>query len=220
MDALRDSILTQGPHMVLLNEVCLWQADRLTVLLENAGVSMSGALGATTGRSRCSGDPGEQWFGNAVFVSGQAIGGPELIQLPNSSGAGEVRSAVSLVAGFHGVPISVSSAHLIPQSYDPAMSDRQIQALAGFHNQLAESGRAVVFGGDFNMTPEQLTGVLPPAGHFQEVDFPRNRRTYKARKIDFIFMTTERFYALSGETKRSSYSDHRQLWGEAMLRVD
>lgn len=212
IDALRDSILTSRPDLVLLNEVCLAQADRLWELLTNAGYRMSGALGITTGFSKCPGNPGECWYGNAVFSAGPGLD-RELIALPNDPGVREARSAISMVTLVHGVVVRVSSAHLVPPGHNAGMNRRQMDVLATVHNRWAEQGSAVVFGGDFNTGPDEMAGIYRPAGQFNEVDAAHNRRTYGARKIDFIFMNSQSFYGLSAETKKSSFSDHRQLWG-------
>lgn len=218
VDALRDSILNQRPHIVMLNEVCLAQADRLVVLLETAGLAINGALGVTTGHSNCPGEPGQRWYGNAVFTRSAGIGNPELIELPNKPRARERRSAVAMTADLNGSQVWVSCAHLIPESYS-GMNTEQMRVIASVHNRLAESGQAVVLAGDFNAKPDQIRGIAAPDGQFQEVDFAGNHRTYRAHKIDYVFMNTGRFYGFSAHTTKSSYSDHRQLWGEATLRA-
>lgn len=212
IDALRDSILTSRSDLVLLNEVCLAQADRLWELLDNAGYPMSGVFGATTGFSRCPGNPGECWYGNAVFSAGPGLG-RELIALPNDPEVQEARSAISMVTLVHGALVRVSSAHLVPPGYNAGMNRRQMDELAAVHNRWAEQGSAVVLGGDFNLGPEKIQGIYLPAGQFEEVDAARNRGTYKGHKIDYIFMNSQSFFGLSAETKKSSFSDHKQLWG-------
>lgn len=217
VDALLQAILLQSPHLVLLNELCLAQAGRLSTLLDQAGMPMSGAFGITTGHSRCPGEAGRRWYGNAVFSGGAGIGAPDVIALPNRRRAREVRSAVSMVTGLHGVPVTVSSAHLVPRSHDPEFNGLQLAALVEAHGRLPESS-AVVFGGDFNATPDQVAVVPPSGGRFREVDHAAGSPTYQGRKLDFIFLSRTRFEGLSAHTEQSRYSDHRQLWAEAMLK--
>ncbi|HVL50581.1 MAG TPA: endonuclease/exonuclease/phosphatase family protein [Actinomycetota bacterium] len=219
VNATRDSILSYRPDVVLLNEVCLGQADRLVELLALRGFPVSGCFGATTRVSRCTTVSGERWYGNAVLTRGAGIGTPAMIRLPNRPGLAEQRSVISMAAEIRGVRALVSATHLTPRTKDELYNRLQIAELASIQNQRALEGNVVVFGGDLNAAPSHLQELYQPAGRFREVDYPRNRATYSIHKIDFIFLNVESFFGLSGKVTRSRWSDHRPLRGAATLRA-
>lgn len=219
VDALRDSILSYRPDVVLLNEACLGQVDRLYDQLVLNGYQMNGSFGATTGVSACPGAEGERWFGNAVLTRGAGIGAPEMIALPNRPTLAEQRSIISMAAGLRGVRALVSATHLTPRAKDEEYNRLQITEVARIHNERAFLGNVVVLGGDFNAIPDQLHEIYPPAGRFQEIDHPENEATYSTRKIDYIFLNVEKFSGLWGDATSSRWSDHRPLKGSATLRI-
>lgn len=218
VNALRDTILDFRPDIVLLNEACLGQVDRLWDQLTWYGIDTTACFGATTGRSRCPGGEGERWYGNAILTQGAGIGAPEMLALPNRPRLAEQRSILSMAADLRGVPALVSATHLAPRTKDPEYNRLQITELVRIQNERASKGAPVVFGGDFNATPDQLTEIGGPGGRFQDVDHAHNEPTFKREKIDYIFLGTERFASLSGDVTGSSFSDHRPLKGSATLK--
>jgi len=219
VNAIRDSILSYRPDVVLLNEACLGQADRLVDQLALRGYEMNACFGATSRVSRCTTVSGERWYGNAVLSRGPGIGAPEKIPLPNRPGLAEQRSIISMAAEIRGVRALVSATHLTPRSKDEQYNRLQVAELASIQNRRALEGNVVVFGGDLNAAPAHVREAYQPAGRFREVDYPRNRATYSIHKIDFIFLNVESFFGLSGKVTRSRWSDHRPLRGTATLRA-
>ncbi len=219
VNELGESIVEYRPDVVLLNEACLGQADRLWDQLNLKGYRMSACFGATTGTSRCPGADGERWYGNAVFTRGAGIGAPEMLALPNRPAAAEQRSIISMAADLQGVRALVSATHLAPRRKDQEYNRLQITEVSRIHNARAALGNVVAFGGDFNATPDQLQEIYVPGGRFQEIDHADNEATYSRRKIDFIFLNVEKFSGLAGETTTSKFSDHRHLKGQATLRA-
>ncbi|HEX2053524.1 MAG TPA: endonuclease/exonuclease/phosphatase family protein [Actinomycetota bacterium] len=219
VDAIRDSVLSFQPDIVLLNEACLAQVDRLWEVLNGRGYSTTACFGASTGRSDCPGVEGERWFGNAVLSRGVGIGAPEMLALPNRPNLAEQRSIISMAAELRGVPALVSATHLTPRSKDETYNRLQITELARIQNERAEGGNIVVFGGDFNATPDQVREIYAPTGRFAEVDSADNEPTFKTYKIDYIFLGVPRFANLTGDATSSSWSDHRPLRGSATLKA-
>jgi endonuclease/exonuclease/phosphatase family metal-dependent hydrolase len=219
VNAIRDSVLSYRPDILVLNEACLAQADRLWEQLKRKNVTMTGCFGLTTGRSLCPGEDGKRWYGNAVFSMGAGIGAPELIALPNRPDRSEQRSVISMQTDLRGIKAFVSSTHLVPRGSDEEYNCKQITEVARIHNARAGSGNVVVLAGDFNATPQQVAEVILPAGHFQDVDYADNEPTFSTRKIDYVFLNVESFHGLTGDATRSNYSDHRPLRGQAILRV-
>jgi endonuclease/exonuclease/phosphatase family metal-dependent hydrolase len=220
VNAVRDTVLKDRPDVMLFNEVCLGQADRLWEELNRRGFPTSACFGATTGRSNCTGAEGELWYGNAVFTKGPGIGEPEMIVLPNPPRRLEKRAIISMAADLYGVRALVSATHLAPRDRDEVYNRLQIAELVRLQNERAEAGSAVIFGGDLNARPEQLLELGLPGAHFQEVDHARNAPTFRRKKIDYIFLDRRYFSDLSGLVTRSKFSDHRPLKGRATLRID
>jgi endonuclease/exonuclease/phosphatase family metal-dependent hydrolase len=217
--AILNTILSFRPDIVSLNEACLAQVDRLWTLLKQNNVTMSGCFGATTGRSLCPGAEGQRWYGNAILSRGYGIGSPELIELPNRPEHPEKRRVVSMLTDPRGVRLHVSSTHLVPRAADEEYNSKQVTEVARIHNARAASGSAVMIGCDLNATPDQITEILSPGGHFRDVDFQDNEATYSTRKIDYLLLNRERFEHLSGDATTSSYSDHRPLRGRATFKL-
>lgn len=219
VNAVRDTVLKDRPDVMLFNEVCLGQADRLWEELNRRGFPTSACFGATTGRSNCTGAEGERWYGNAVFTKGPGIGEPEMIVLPNAPRRLEKRAIISMAADLYGVRASVSASHLAPRDRDEVYNRLQIAELIRLQNERAEAGSAVIFGGDLNARPEQLRELGLPGSLFQDVDHARNAPTFGRKKIDYIFLDRRYFSDLSGLVTRSKFSDHRPLKGRATLKV-
>lgn len=218
VDAMIRSIQRRPADVVILNELCLAQADDLWTKLKSRGLAVSGCFGASTGISRCPGEPNEGWYGNAVFSAGVGIGAPELHPLPTRPEAHEQRNATSMRSSLQGRDFHLSSVHLSPRSSKDDYNRRQIAEVARLHNARVKAGEVVVLGGDFNVTADHLRSIYEPAGMFREVDYPLNSATYKNRKIDYIFLSRPHFEGLSGKVTQSKFSDHRPLLGEATLR--
>jgi endonuclease/exonuclease/phosphatase family metal-dependent hydrolase len=219
VNATANTILSFRPDIVSLNEACLAQVDRLWTVLKQNNVTMAGCLVVTTGRSQCPGAEGQRWYGNALLSTGQGIGSPELIELPNRPGIAELRRVVSMHTVLRGMKLAASSTHLVPRAADEQYNRLQVTELARVHNERAAAGSAVVLGADLNATPDQITEILSPGGHFRDVDFQDYEATYSTRKIDYVLLNVERFERLSGDATSSSYSDHRPLRGWATFKV-
>ncbi|CAN5822776.1 hypothetical protein BH23ACT12_BH23ACT12_02480 [soil metagenome] len=219
VDALRDSILDFKPDVCLLNEACLAQVDRLWDRLDLSGFTTSACFGATAGRSMCPGREGEQWYGNAILTRGVGMGEPEAIKLPNKPRLNEQRGAISMTCLLRGAPALVASAHLVPRGKDEEFNLRQIAELARIQNQRAAAGNVVIFGGDFNATPDRLNQITGADGRFRDVDHAGNAATLFRRKIDYILLDTRHFSRLSAAVTNSKLSDHRLLKGRATLVV-
>ena len=217
--ALRDSILEYQPDICLLNEACLAQVDRLWEQLDRAGYPYSGCFGATAGRSNCPGREGERWYGNAVLSRGVGIGEPEAIALPNKPHLHEQRAIISATFDLRGVPAIVSATHLTPRAKDEVFNQRQMTAVAEIQKARAAAGNVVIFGGDFNVTPDLVRGIIGPGGQFGEVDQADLSPTLNRRKIDYIFLDKVHFSRLSGRVTKSAVSDHRLLKGRATLEA-
>lgn len=217
VDVLRDSILDFEPDVCLLNEACLAQIDRLWDRLDLSGFTTSACFGATSGHSRCPGRPAERWYGNAVMSRGVGIGRPETIQLPNPPRVKEQRGAVSMTAALRGVEATISSAHLVPGGRYTEFNRRQLAELARIQADRAATGKVVIFGGDFNATPDCLERFTGPEGAFVDVDHERPAATCGRRKIDYILVDAAHFCGLSASTVKTSVSDHRLLRGRATL---
>lgn len=216
VDAISEMVLRHRPEVVLLNEACLGQIDRLWWELEKAGMPMSGAFAATSGKSRCRGESGSRWYGNAVLCAGCGIGAPEVTGLPNRSGASEQRAAVGMEADLGGRRVSATSVHLVPRNRDEELNRKQITELARVFNARAASGEAVILGGDFNAGPNRLD-ELTGRGRFCDVDHNAKVPTHRSGKIDYILLNRERFSDLSADPVRSRVSDHDPLLGRGTL---
>lgn len=217
VDVVRDAVLDFKPDACLLNEACLAQIDRLWDRLDLAGFTTSACFGATCGRSRCPGRPAERWYGNAVLSRGVGIGRPEAIELPNPPRVKEQRGAISMTAALRGVPATISSAHLVPGGRDGEFNRRQLAELARIQTDRAAAGGVVIFGGDFNTTPDQLESFAGPEGVFVDVDQTRPAPTFGRRKIDYILVDAAHFSGMSASVAKSAVSDHRLLRGRATL---
>lgn len=217
VNAVRDTVLKDRPHVMLFNEVCLGQANRLWDELTRRGLETSAAFGATTGRSNCTGAEGEQWYGNAVFVRGPGIGGPTLTVLPNPARASEQRAVITVKALLRGLPVWVSATHLATRDRQPVYNRRQTLELLRIQEELASTGAAVVFGGDMNARPGELRELGLPGERFLEVDQDDNAHSFPRKKIDYIFLDRRHFSDPSGWVTRSKFSDHRPLKGTATL---
>lgn len=214
VDGLRDLVLELSPDVVLLNEICLAQAGRLWERLQDFAVSA--AFAATAGVSRCPGVPGRRWYGNAVFSKREGIGAPEVTALSNRLRAVERRSVLTMRTPLAGLVALVSATHLMPKSRE--LNDRQLAELLAIQSGRAASGDVVVFGGDFNATPAELTkaeGKNVP--QFVEIDRAQ-APTFGTRKIDYILLDRRYFRRLDATAQASPLSDHRYLFGTARLR--
>ncbi|MEX0790213.1 MAG: endonuclease/exonuclease/phosphatase family protein, partial [Actinomycetota bacterium] len=219
VDSLRDTILDFEPDICLLNEACRAQVDRLWDRLDLSGFTTSGCFGATAGRSECPGREGERWYGNAVLSRGVGIGKPEAIVLPNKPRLAEQRGAILMACDLRGTPAVVASAHLAPRGKDEEFNRRQISELARIQNERAAAGNVVIFGGDFNATPDQLKEITGEGGRFLDVDHTGHAATFSKHKIDYILLDTGHFSRLSASVTKSGVSDHRLLKGRATLAV-
>lgn len=225
-DHLRDSIRDWRPVIVMLNEICRTQADRLSELLLGSDHPMEHRFVATTVTPKCQGE-----FGNAVFTRGPIIGDAEIFELPNAD-VSERRKMICVGTALEpGATVLACSVHIVyPSDRDNGVNHKpQIDRVAEIVNERARSGTAVVLGGDFNEKPDRSengrsTTLLRPitdeavGGMFDEVDRADNERTLGGSKVDHIFFSTNRFCCFDGQPTDPVVSDHRLLRGTATLR--
>lgn len=219
VDALRDIVVEVDPDVVLLNEICLAQADRLWEELQLRGFPASAAFAATAGVSRCPGEPGHRWYGNAIVSKGAGMGEPQVLPLPNRPRAAEQRSILSMQSALHGHAVWVSATHLVPRR-NRELNDRQIAEVLRIQRELAAQGGPVVFGGDFNATPRLLSKAASGGDAFVELDHRASAATFGLRKIDYIFLDKKHFSPIEAAVeRRTRLSDHRCLDGKVTLVV-
>jgi endonuclease/exonuclease/phosphatase (EEP) superfamily protein YafD len=141
------------------------------------------------------------------------------MELPNRRSASEKRNVTTMQALLKERTVTLACAHLSPESSGDGYNDRQVAEVAGRYNSMAQEGKAVMLGGDFNTGLDRLRSLYLPTGSFSEVDDVGRAPTFKNRKIDYVFLSYPHFTAISGRVTRSQFSDHRPLMGEGNLRT-
>jgi endonuclease/exonuclease/phosphatase family metal-dependent hydrolase len=261
-DAVSRSIRDFQPTVVTLNEACQSQVEQIEATLtseeslsedDKGPWRMEAEFAATrTKGNRC---PGRQ-FGNAVLVRGPLIKDPNSpYLLPNRKGEQESRNMVCVVTSSQDIPIRACSTHLVnkdgkghkkqagkkckddKEECDCQESKRncnrdQLFEVARLANSWVADGQAVVIGGDFNDTPEEMSvlededtsgGLTTFRQQFVDVD-DQARPTHddsffrRGKKLDYIFLSRDHFSDISGFPTDSKVSDHKLLRGMATLR--
>lgn len=213
---LRDVVLELDPDVVTLNEVCLAQADALTEQLR--GHAQSAAFAATAAVSRCPGEPGSRWYGNAILSKRPGVGAPEIAALPNRPKAVEQRSVLSMRTPLPDAVTVVSVTHLVPRR-NRKLNERQIAAVFALQSARAGAGEVVVLAGDLNATPQQVSAAADIGG-FVDIDHLKAAPTLKGRKIDYVLLDGRYFTPLAATVRKmTELSDHRCLYGRTELRA-
>jgi endonuclease/exonuclease/phosphatase family metal-dependent hydrolase len=204
VEDIRNRIVSSRPHLVFLNEACQSQVARLKNLLAGSSWEMDGVFRAQRDDDRCKGDGG---FGDAVLSAGSK-GATRVLELPDM---GKEHRAVLCLRTNAGGPVLACTLHLVTKDPEKA---KQLAA-ATKHLNAAARGGAVVVGGDFNVSPNRMEGLLDPGrgGRFFDVD-PQKAPT-RGQKIDYVLFSRGDFSNPSGGPGRSRYSDHRVLSGGA-----
>lgn len=214
VDGLRDLIHELDADLVLLNEVCRAQVDRLWERRQDfAG---SAAFAATSGVSRCAGIPGRRWYGNAILSRSEGVGVPEVTALSNRRRAVEQRSVLTMRTRLAGTVVLVSVTHLMPRGRGD-LNDRQIAEMFAMQSARVDAGDVVVFGGDLNATPARVVAATPEAARFVDIDAAQSAPTLGSRKIDYILLDRRYLRRLDATAQASPLSDHRYLFGRARL---
>lgn len=211
VEDVRNRILATRPHLVMLQEACAGQVDRIKDLLKSSGWSMDGVFRPQRQDGRCKG--ASRGFGDAVLTAGR-VGAREVLDLPDLGG--ENRAILCLDTDAHG-PVLACSLHLVTGRSGAGRIEhtRQLAASARVLNAKA-AGRAVIIGGDFNAPPGQMGSLIDPGkgGRFFDVD-PRLAATHGRKKIDYVLFSRAHFSNPSGGPVGSRWSDHKLLPGSA-----
>lgn len=214
VEHIRDLIGELQPDVVVLNEVCRAQLDRLVGLLARRGHPMASTFHPQRrADQRCPPVDGERGFGDAVLAAGPT-GAGEVHPLPNPPG-GEDRAILCLRVA-PGPRFLVCAVHLV--AGDAEYRRRQLAELVRFSRRRAQTDRLVV-AGDFNSYPRELRRMSDPSrdGHFEDVDAGQNRPTHARKKIDYIFFERAHFHSPRALVRSSPYSDHRILFGAVSI---
>lgn len=207
---VRNRIVAFRPHLVMLQEACSGQVDRIKTLLRSSPWPMDGIFRAQRQDGRCRG--ASRGFGDAVLTAGH-VGARAVLDLPDLGA--ENRAVLCLNTNAHGAVLACTL-HLVTGKAGPGKKehDQQLNAAARMLNGKA-AGRAVVVGGDFNATPGRMDALLDSGrgGRFFDID-PQQAGT-RGDKIDYVLFSRGHFSGPSGGPVRSKWSDHRILQGTA-----
>jgi endonuclease/exonuclease/phosphatase family metal-dependent hydrolase len=207
VEDVRNRVLRFRPAILTLNEICAGQFSRLTSLLNGSAWKMSGVFRPQRHDSRCPGGG----FGDAVLTAG-VVGRREVLPLPN---LGPEHRAVLCLRTSAGGPVLACTLHLVTGRGTKGAREKYLQSVAAARALNGRAARAVIVGGDFNLVPGQMGGLLNTGrgGRFFDVD-PQAAGTH-GRKIDYILFSRAHFANPSGGPEFSKYSDHRALLGQA-----
>jgi endonuclease/exonuclease/phosphatase family metal-dependent hydrolase len=211
--------LARNADVVLLQELCESQFDRVRTLLKTSG--FHGRFAAATVSRDC-----RTAFGVAVFVRAPVLESA-VLPLPTRPGY-EHRTLLGVTARIGGRRTFVATVHLSPS---PAAGlDGQLTTVARYLDAHA-AGPAIV-GGDFNSLPvkpqllEFYSAAAGGTGRFLEADEFRGRRAeiggfptfdVAGRKIDYVFFSTGDFAAPTAGSLPTTLSDHRVYRGTARI---
>jgi hypothetical protein len=211
VEEVRNRIVAFRPHLVMLQESCHGQFERITKLLRSSAWPMDGVFRPQRQDGRCKG--GSRGFGDAVLTAGR-VGSREVLDLPDLGG--ENRAILCLNTDAQG-PVLACSLHLVTGKAGPGRREHtmQLASAARMLNRKA-AGRAVIVGGDFNATPGKMGALLGGAGRFFDID-PQKAGT-RGDKIDYVLFNRSHFSGPSCGPVGSRYSDHKVLQGSATRR--
>lgn len=210
VEDIRHRVAAFRPHLLMLQEACEGQVDRLKSLLQGSAWPMGGVFRAQRSDGRCQG--GSRGFGDAVLTAGH-VGSREVLDLPDRGK--ENRAILCLNTHAQG-PVLACALHLVTGKGAPGQDElsQQLRAAARMLNGRAAS-RAVITGGDFNVSPGRMGDLLDSGrgGRFFDID-PEKAGT-RGNKIDDVLFSRRHFSGPSGGPVRSRYSDHKVLLGSA-----
>ena len=210
VEDIRNRVLATRPHLLMLQEACEGQVARLKSLLQGSAWPMGGVFRAQRSDGRCKG--GGLGFGDAVLTAGH-VGAREVLDLPDRGK--ENRAILCLNTDAHG-PVLACALHLVTGKGAAGKSElsRQLGAAARMLNGKAGS-RAVIAGGDFNVSPGRMGALIDSSrgGRFFDID-PEKAGT-RGNKIDYVLFSRSHFSGPSGGPVGSRYSDHKVLLGSA-----
>lgn len=201
---VRDVIVDAGAHLVVLNEICHSQLERLQPLLAESGHPMQGAFHPQRTDDRCpTGGPEGDGFGDAILSTGPV----EEAEVHLFPGEGERRGVLCLPTTV-GARLTVCAVHL--ETGDG--NQEQFDDVVGEMRRRLTS-ETVVLAGDFNREPDQMRPLTDPAagGPFADVDAEQNRATHYKRRIDYILLDRRAFPSYQAEVHETPWSDHRVL---------
>jgi endonuclease/exonuclease/phosphatase family metal-dependent hydrolase len=209
VEDVRNRIAANRPHLVMLQEVCEGQFNRLRGLLEGGNWTMDGVFRAQRNDNRCKEGKG---FGDAVLTAGH-VGGRQVLDLPDRGS--ENRAVLCLNTDAEG-PVLACSLHLVTGKGNAGKKELEEQLAATARMLNREAGeRAVVAGGDFNVSPGRMGALLDAGrgGRFFDID-PQKAGT-RGNKIDYVLYGRNHFSGPSGNPVGTRFSDHKALIGSA-----
>ena len=210
VEDIRNRVVAVRPHLLMLQEACEGQVDRLKSLLQGSAWPMGGVFRAQRSDGRCKG--GSRGFGDAVLTAGR-VGDREVLDLPDRGS--ENRAILCLNTDAEG-PVLACALHLVTGKGKPGKDElsKQVAAAARLLNGKADS-RAVIASGDVNVPPGRMGELVNSdrGGRFFDVD-PEKAGT-RGNKIDYILFSRSHVSGPSGGPVRSRYSDHKVLQGSA-----
>jgi endonuclease/exonuclease/phosphatase family metal-dependent hydrolase len=208
VEDIRNRVVAFRPHLVMLHEACEGQVDRLKSLLQGSAWPMGGVFRAQRSDGRCTG--AGRGFGDAVLTAGP-VGARQVLDLPDR---GKEDRAILCLNTDAGGPVLACALHLVTGKGKPGKDElsQQLAATARMLNAKAAS-RAVVTGGDFNVSPGRMGELIDSTrgGRFFDID-PEKAGTW-GNKIDYVLFSRSRFSGPSGGPVKSKYSDHKLLLG-------
>ncbi len=210
VEDIRNRIVAFHPHLVMLQEACQGQVDRLKNLLQGSAWPMDGVFRAQRSDGRCKG--GGKGFGDAVLTAGH-VGRQEVLDLPDRGG--ENRAILCLNTDALG-PVLACALHLVTGKGGAGKSEltQQLDSAATMLNGRAGSG-AVIAGGDFNLSPDRMGALLDSSTGGQFFDIDPQKAGTRGNKIDYVLFSRNHFSNPSGDPVKSKYSDHKVLQGSA-----
>lgn len=224
-----------GAQVILLQEVCWWQAS--DIRRRNPGWTVSYIEERNRDRCRNRGYPGDalglrEQVGNLAIWTGGPTGSTSAIAFDNQRVRGD-NAGLACVAWVDLVRHRACSAHLIaPQSgQDVKTRTRQARDVARITAPWIRQDDLVILGGDFNAEPRRRTMrylyTRGGKGDFREAGGLRSdgrrcscaRSTYDRRKvkIDYVFFSANRTSTSALRKLRivRTVSDHHLLVGWA-----
>jgi endonuclease/exonuclease/phosphatase family metal-dependent hydrolase len=216
-------------HVALLQEVCYSQFLGIRSRLRGSGYTAAFLQTTVAGRCDDVDRRHSKAYGLAILAKGK-LSGRVAKTLPSRWSVSRERRA--LFGGHvlvHGRPMFVATTHTAPSG--PNLEAQMITA----HRLLAPIARTrpVIFGGDFNMLPEN-----PGLNRFYSAPAPGGTGSFReaaegsggsacrcgratfdrgSRKIDYLFGNSRFFRPRSSSITGTPYSDHRMYVGDFTL---